>query len=178
MFCFCLLFFVPCFLYNVYHICSKHISKRPAVEPSEFKKQNYFLLWVLYVFCLFYFFIFSLIFGYRSPPPGPDWSHLWSIWVPCVLEVVERRRRKRKARNLPRTCRELARSLQEMQRETSDNQQENCQTESLSHKRRTAFLDSSSAATNAEQQNRGRRYWRLRTQIDIQKINIKNKKKK
>ena len=32
-----------------------------------------------------YFFIFSLIFGWPFPPPGPDWSHLWSIWVPFLF---------------------------------------------------------------------------------------------
>ena len=65
-------------------------SKRPAAEPSEFwenrpifQKIN-ICVW-FFTSILFYFFIFSLIFGYPfPPPPEPDWSDLWSILVPCL----------------------------------------------------------------------------------------------
>ena len=69
----------------------KNLGKRLAVGPSDFwenrirfQKQRFSYFGSLRLRFL-YIFIFLLIFGCPFPPPGPDWSHLWSISVPCLF---------------------------------------------------------------------------------------------
>ena len=104
-FLFFLLFVVLlCFICHFYHICWKNLSKRPAVEPSDFwenrtrfQKQRFFLF-CLFTFAFFIIFIFSLIFVCPFLPSldqlGLICGRLWFNFNSVLVEVGERRRRK------------------------------------------------------------------------------------
>ena len=102
---------------------------------------------------------FSMTLGIASyikfwySPKSPDTRN--------TAELLQRSLRETsKEENKQETCRELARTLQEMQRTFRALARKLPKTESQIHKRRIAFFDAIATATNAELQNRGRRYSR------------------
>ena len=71
-------------------MCWKNLSKRPAVEPSDFWENRDFKNNVFSYFpsLRLRFLYFSYLYRFSvapSPPSGPDWSHLWSISVPFMF---------------------------------------------------------------------------------------------
>ena len=102
---------------------------------------------------------FSMTLGIASyikfwySPKSPDTRNTAELLQRSLWETS-------KEENWQETCRELARTLQEMQRTFRALASNQPTAKYQNHTRRIAFFDAIATATNAELQNRGRRYSR------------------
>jgi hypothetical protein len=96
------------------------------------------------------------------PPKAPRTRHN----TEHLQWTCEKLQKKRTSKEVAENFRRTSENLQEMQRTYRELARNLPKTKSQKHERRIAFFDATAAATHAEQQNRGRRYSRLRTQIN------------
>ena len=66
------------------------VNAQPLSSPIFEKMAPDFKNKVFFLFCFFtfaFFILFHIFVNFRLPlpPPGPDWSHLWSILVPFLF---------------------------------------------------------------------------------------------